>query len=290
MARAKSKNSQPLGIIAGGGEMPLTVARAALAAGRPIHIFGIGGAAKQAIERFPHSWISFGTIGHVLRVTRKINCREVVIVGGVKRPKWWTVRLDWGGIVNIPALLSWTVGGDNSILSGIVGFIESKGLKIVGAHEIAPELVAGKGMLGKHQPSKEDRADIAIGLDVIAALGALDVGQAAVVARGYVLAVEAAEGTDRMLERCRELKQWGRPQLRKRSGVLVKCAKPGQERRIDLPTVGTETVRLASEANLSGIAIAGEDVLIADRENFLAAANAAGLFVIGVDGAAGRKA
>ncbi|MDH3580232.1 MAG: UDP-2,3-diacylglucosamine diphosphatase LpxI [Hyphomicrobiales bacterium] len=289
MAGAKTKNKQPLGIIAGGGAMPETVARAALAAGRPIHIFAIGGAAGPEIERFPHSWISFGTIGHVLKVTRKINCREVVIVGGVRRPKWWTVRLDWGGIVNIPALLSWTVGGDNSILSGIVGFIESKGLKIVGAHEIAPELIAGKGVLGKHRPSKEDRLDIATGLDVIAALGALDVGQATVVARGHVLAVEAAEGTDRMIERCRDLKQSGRPRLSRRSGVLVKCAKPGQERRIDLPTVGTETVRLASQANLSGIAIAGDDVLIADREDFLAAADAAGLFIIGVDGAAGDR-
>jgi DUF1009 family protein len=187
-------------------------------------------------------------------------------------------------------LLGWTVGGDNSILSGIVGFIESKGLKIVGAHEIAPDLVAGTGVLGKHKPNKQDKADIETGLKVIAALGALDVGQAAVVSRGYVIAVEAAEGTDRMLARCKDLKQWGKRWPGGRSGVLVKCAKPGQERRIDLPTVGSETVRLAAEANLAGIAVASGDVLIADRADFIADANKAGLFVVGVDGPAARNA
>ncbi len=264
--------------------MPFTVADAAIAAGRPVHIFGIRGSAGSSIEAYPHSWISFGTVGHFLRVMKKNNCNELVIVGGVKRPKWWTIRVDLGGITNAPALLGWTIGGDNSVLSGIVAFIEDKGLTVLGAHEIAPELVAGRGVLGKHKPSKEDRADIETGLKVIAALGALDVGQAAVVARKYVLAVEAAEGTDLMLERCKDLKQWGRRRLNKRSGVLVKCPKPGQERRIDLPTVGPETVRHAAAADLCGIAIAANDVLIADREEFIAAADAAGLFVIGVEG------
>lgn len=263
--------------------MPFTVADAAISAGRTVHIFGIRGSADKTIESYPHSWISFGTVGHLLRVTKQKDCRELVIVGGVKRPKWWTVRFDWAGVASLPSLLGWSFGGDNSVLSSIVTFFENKGLKVLGAHEIAPELVAGKGVLGKHKPNAEDRGDIETGLQVIAALGALDVGQAAVVARKYVLAVEAAEGTDRMLERCKDLKQWGRRWLKKRSGVLVKCPKPGQERRVDMPTVGPETVRRAAEADLRGIAIAADNVLIADREEFIAAADTAGLFVIGVD-------
>lgn len=184
----------------------------------------------------------------------------------------------------------WLLGGDNSVLTGIIGFFESKGFKVVGAHEIAPDLIAGKGVFSKRRPGKTDRADIAIGLEVIAALGPLDVGQATVVAHKYVLAVEAAEGTDKMIERCKDLNKWGKSGRRKRSGVLVKCAKPGQERRIDLPTVGPETIRHASQAGLAGIAIAANDVLIVDRERFIKAANDAGLFVVGVELRDGKPA
>lgn len=262
--------------------MPLTVARAAESAGRPVHIFGITGAADEAIESFPHSWINFGHIGKILSVSRAKNCNEMVIVGAVKRPNLWDLRIDFGALVNLPSLFGWTVGGDNSVLSGIIGFFESKGFTVIGAHEIAPELLAGQEIFTKRKPSKTDKADIAVGLKVIGALGALDVGQATVVAHQYVLAVEAAEGTDLMLERCKDLNKWGKSGSRKRSGVLVKCAKPGQERRIDLPTVGPDTIARAAEAGLAGIAIAANDVLIVNRDEFVRSANAAGLFVVGV--------
>jgi len=283
MAIASSKSANGLSIIAGGGGIPLSVATAATAAGRNVHIFGIMGAADAEIEEFPHSWINFGHIGKILSVSKQNDCREMVIVGWVRRPKLADLRIDFGAFVNLPSLFGWTVGGDNSVLTGIIGFFESKGFKVVGAHEIAPDLIAGKGVFSKKRPGKTDQADIAVGLEVIAALGALDVGQATVVAHKYVLAVEAAEGTDRMLQRCNDLNKWGKSGSRKRSGVLIKCAKPGQERRIDLPTVGPETIRYASEAGLSGIAIAANDVLIVEREKFIKAADTAGLFVIGVD-------
>ncbi|GAB4231025.1 MAG: UDP-2,3-diacylglucosamine diphosphatase LpxI [Methyloligellaceae bacterium] len=272
-----------MSIIAGGGTMPVAVAEAARAAGRHVHIFGISGAAGPEIEKFPHSWINFGHIGKILSVARAEDCRDMVIVGGVRRPRFADLRLDLGAVLNLPFILGWVVGGDNSVLSGIIRFFESKGFRVVGAHEIAPDLIAGKGVFTRRKPGKVDRQDIQLGLDVIAALGALDVGQAAVVAHRYVLAVEAAEGTDRMLERCGQLNRWGRADRRKRAGVLVKGAKPGQERRIDLPTVGPETVRNAAAAGLAGIALAANDVLILERENFIRAADEAGLFVVGVD-------
>jgi len=284
------KSQNGLSIIAGGGAMPLRVAKAATAAGRYVHIFGIRGAADPEIEKFPHSWINFGHIGKVLSVSKAANCREMVIVGWVRRPRLADLRIDFGAFLNLPSLFGWMVGGDNSVLTGIIGFFESKGFKVVGAHEIAADLIAGKGVFSKRRPGKTDRADIAVGLEVLAALGPLDVGQATVVAHQYVLAVEAAEGTDKMLQRCKDLNKWGKSGSRKRSGVLVKCAKPGQERRIDLPTVGPETVRHASQAGLAGIAIAANDVLIVDRERFIKAANDAGLFVVGVDLRDGKAA
>lgn len=280
-------NDQPsptgLSIIAGGGVIPLSVAEAARARGRPLHIFGLTGAADPGIEKFPHDWINFGHIGKILSVAKTKNCTDVVIVGAVRRPQLKDLRFDFGGILNLPRLFGWTVGGDNSVLTGIIGFFESKGLRVIGAHEVAPDLIAGKAVFTKKKPGKTDYADIAIGLRVINALGALDVGQAAVVSHKYVLAVEAAEGTDMMLARCGNLNKWGKTAGRRRSGVLVKCAKPGQERRIDLPAVGPETVRAAADAGLAGIAIAANDVLIVSREEFIQAADEMGLFVIGID-------
>lgn len=286
MAKQDQSFSTGLSIIAGGGEIPLAVVRAAVSTGRPVHVFGISGAADRAIEEFPHSWINFGHIGKILSVSRAENCHQMVIVGAVKRPNFRDLRLDFGALVNLPSLFGWTVGGDNSILTGIIGFFESKGFTVVGAHEIAPELIAGQEIFTRRNPGKTDKLDIALGLRVINALGALDVGQAAVVAHQYVLAVEAAEGTDQMLERCKSLNKWGGTSNRKRSGVLIKCAKPGQERRIDLPTVGPDTVMRAAESGLAGIAIAANDVLIVNREEFIKSANDAGVFVVGIDPAA----
>ena len=284
MARSQHSHPAGLSIIAGGGDMPIAVARAAREKGRPLHIFGITGAANPAIEDYPHNWINFGHIGKILSVSKTKDCRELVIVGAVKRPRLTDLRIDFGALINLPSLLGWTVGGDNSVLSGIIKFFESKGFTVVGAHEIAPDLLAGQELYTKRKPGKADTADISVGLKVINALGALDVGQAAVVANRYVLAVEAAEGTDRMLERCADLNRWWK--RGRRSGVLIKCAKPGQERRIDLPTVGPDTIKRAAEAGLAGIAIAANDVLIVNREEFIQSANAAGLFVVGVDASA----
>jgi len=272
-----------LSIIAGSGNIPLTVANAARNSGREVHIFGLTDAASTGIEQYPHHWINFGHIGRILSVSRKKNCTDLVIVGAVRRPQMRDLRIDFGAFINMPSLFGWTVGGDDSVLTGIIHFFESKGLKVFGAHEIAPELIAGESIFTRKKPGKVDYTDIEIGLKVIGALGSLDVGQATVVSHKYVLAVEAAEGTDRMLERCKELNKWGKARGRKRSGVLIKCAKPGQDRRIDLPTVGPETVRRASEAGLAGIALAARDVLIVDRDEFVQEANAVGLFVVGID-------
>lgn len=272
-----------LSIIAGGGNIPLTVAKAAQNSGRDVHIFGLTDAASPDIEQYPHHWINFGHIGRILSVSRQKNCTDLVIVGAARRPRLRDLRIDFGAFINLPSLFGWTVGGDDSVLTGIIHFFESKGLKVFGAHEIAPELIAGDSAFTRKKPGKVDLVDIEIGLKVIQALGVLDVGQAAVVSHKYVLAVEAAEGTDRMLERCKDLNRWGKASNRKRSGVLVKCAKPKQERRIDLPTVGPETVRRASQAGLAGIALAANDVLIVDRDDFVKEANSAGLFVVGID-------
>jgi DUF1009 family protein len=270
-----------LGIIAGRGPLPCVLAESATARGLPLHIVAIRGEAREEIERFPHTWIKWGEIGKMFAALDKNGCGDLVIIGGVNRPDLANVRFDLGAIKTLPFLLSLGKGGDDHVLSRIVRFFEDKGYRVHGAGDVAPELLAGKGRLGDHAPSAEDRADIATAFQVVSALGRFDVGQAAVVVKGHVLAVEAAEGTDAMLVRCAELRAIGRTGRRTRAGVLVKAPKPGQEERVDLPTIGPETVGKAASAGLAGIAVAAGQVLMAERAATIEAANQHGLFLVG---------
>ena len=274
-----TKQDGPLGIIAGGGTLPIALAAAAAAQGRAVHVLGIRGEADAKISRFPHTWLKWGEVGKLFATLEELGCRDLVIIGSVSRPDLANVRFDFGAIKNLPFLLGLGVGGDDQVLSSVVRFLEGKGYRVYGAGEVAPELLAAEGTLGPKAPSPDDRADIEMGFRVVSALGRLDVGQAAVVVKGRVLAVEAAEGTDAMLARCAELRKGGR--RRGLAGVLVKAPKPGQEERVDLPTIGPDTVELAAQAGLAGIAVAAGRVLIADRDATIAAAGQHGLFLIG---------
>jgi UDP-2,3-diacylglucosamine hydrolase len=271
----------PLGIIAGRGPLPCVVAESAAARGVPLHIVAIRGEARDEIERFPHTWVKWGEIGKLFRALDTNGCGDLVIIGGVDRPDLSNVKLDFGAIKTLPFILSLGKGGDDHVLSRVVRFFEEKGYRVHGAGDVAPELLAGEGVLGDKSPSTEDRADIGLAFQVVSALGRLDIGQAAVVVKGHVLAVEAAEGTDAMLVRCAELRALGKNPARGAAGVLVKAPKPGQEQRVDLPTIGPETVRRAAEAGLAGIALAAGQVLMAERAATIAAADEHGLFLVG---------
>jgi len=277
--REAEKLRGPLGIIAGGGQLPYIVAESVCARGFPVHIFGICGEASEAIERFTHTWVKWGELGKLFATCDTIGCRDLVIIGGVSRPDFSNVKFDLGAIKNLPFILSLGKGGDDQVLSSIVRFFEGKGFRVHGAGDMAPELLVGEGRLGKKRPTAEELADIEVGVNVVRELGRLDVGQAAVVAKGYVLAVEAAEGTDAMLNRCAELRKSGR--TRGRAGVLVKAPKPGQEERIDMPTIGPATVQKAAAAGLAGIAVAAERVLMAERAATIDAADQNEIFLLG---------
>lgn len=278
----KTKNiAGTLGIIAGRGDLPCVIAEAAAASGIPLHIVGIRGEAAESIERFPHTWMKWGEVGKLFAALSENNCTDLVIIGGVNRPDFDNVRFDLGAIKTLPFLLSLAKGGDDYLLSRIVRYFEDKGYRVHGAGQVLPELLAAEGTLSAKKPSAEDRADIASAFKVVRALGQLDIGQAAVVARGHVLAVEAAEGTDALLERCAAVRKQGRTHG-KGKGVLVKAPKPGQEERIDMPTIGPETIRKAAAAGLAGVAVAACHVLMAEREETIKAANEHKLFLVGV--------
>lgn len=272
--------TQPLGILAAGGTIPAAVAEAALALGRPVHVVALRGQADPALERFPHDWVRIGQVGHLIAALRRAGCRDMVIVGSLRRPDFWKSGADFGLIRHFPTIWSLTRGGDDTILSRVVRFFEAQGFAVRGAHEFAPSLLAPLGPLSGVRPTAEHEQDIAHGLALLRAMAPFDVGQAVVVARGYVLAVEAAEGTDEMLKRCGQLRQWGR---KGRSGVLVKVPKAGQEMRVDMPAIGARTVENAAAAGLAGIAVASGQVIVADLEETVRLADQHGLFVTGAD-------
>jgi len=273
----------PVGIICGGGNFPFVVADAAGRAGRRVVLFGIRGwADAQAIARYPHHWAGLGQFGRFRRLARAENCRDVVIIGALTRPSLAQLHPDLVTLRYLPRIARLLRGGDNHLLSGVARIFEENGFRLLGAHEVAPDILVPEGTLGRHQPSERDRRDIARGLSLVRAMGPFDIGQAVVVADNYVLAVEAAEGTDGMLKRVATLRQDGRVRLSGRIGVLVKAPKPAQDRRLDLPSLGARTVAGAAEAGLAGIAVEANGAITADFTGFIQAADAAGLFVVGV--------
>ena len=279
----QSPRYDPLAIICGGGSFPAAVADAVARRGRRPVMFGIKGWAESAvIERYAHHWIAIGQAGRFFRLARAENCREVLFIGTLLRPPITQLRLDWQTIKLMPHMVRSYRGGDDKLLSGVARVAESGGLRVVGVKEVAPEVFVPEGVLGRHVPSERDKADIARALTMIGALGPFDVGQAAVVANNNVLAVEAAEGTDNMLLRIAELRKLGRVTAPLRVGVLVKAPKTGQDRRFDLPSIGPRTLENIARAGLAGLAVTAGSTMIAEADQAIAAADRAGVFVVGV--------
>ncbi len=284
---AFAARQQCLGILACGGKLPAVLCEAAIAQGRRVHVVAVRGQADPALERYPHDWVRLGQLGHLIGSLRKAGCDELVIIGSLRRPNIWKSGLDLGFFRHLPAILNLTRGdgGDDSVLTRVVRFFEAQGFRVRGAHEIAPSLVAPEGALGGFAPDAEAETDIVRGFALIDALAPFDVGQAAVVGRGHVIAVEAAEGTDAMLRRCADLRQWGGS---RRTGVLVKAPKRGQEMRVDMPVIGARTVELAANAGLAGIAVAAGQVMIAEQAEMVQLADRHGIFVFGAVASASK--
>ena len=272
----------PLALICGGGSLPLAVADMVAARGRKVLLFPLLSAADATgIERYPHHWLHFGQVAKFMRLARAANCHDLVFIGSLVRPSLWKVRFDFKTLLMLPRIVAAFRGGDDHLLSRVGGFFEENGFRVLGAHEVAPEILLPEGALGRVQAAERDRADIALGLDYLRAAGPFDVGQAVVVAGKHVLAVEAAEGTDQMLARVAELRASGRVHAPAGSGVLVKAPKRGQDRRFDLPSIGPQTIEGVARAGLAGIAVVAGGTVVAEPEQVVAAADRANIFVIG---------
>jgi DUF1009 family protein len=283
MAAAASDIVSPVGIIAGAGTMPFAVADRLAARGLGTVIFALRGACDPAaVARFRHHWISVGQVGKATRLFRSEGCRDLIFIGGLARPSLSEIRLDWGTLRVMGILAAAFRGGDDHLLSGVGRIFEQDGFRMIGVKEAAPDLLMPHGCITRTMPDGAAAADIARGQDVLAALGPFDIGQAAVVVDGHVVAVEDIEGTDGLLSRVARLREEGRIRGKAGRGVLVKAPKSGQDLRYDLPAVGVRTVEGAALAGLGGIAVAAGNAVVADVQAMIEAADRAGLFVTGL--------
>ncbi|MEZ5855304.1 MAG: UDP-2,3-diacylglucosamine diphosphatase LpxI [Hyphomicrobiaceae bacterium] len=268
-----------MGILACAGQLPLEIAAAARAAGRPIHIVAIEGFADDAVKAYPHERVRLGQIGRMLASFARAGVGQITIAGAMQRPNLLTLRVDRGFFANLPAVLALTRGGDDTVLRRVVAFFEGHGLKVAGVSEVAPALLASEGPMALRVASAAELAAWQRAARLARDLGPFDVGQAIVASADAIVAVEGVRGTDAML---RDLGPDGLGTGLGRGGVLLKLAKPGQEMRVDVPTIGPETVRLAHAAGLTAIGVGAGGTIVLEREKTVATADRCGMALVGL--------
>jgi hypothetical protein len=272
-----------LGLIAGGGALPARLADHCESSGRPFFVLRLRGFAGAEVAEFPGEEAGIAELGRGFRLLKKAGCEAVCFAGTVARPDFAALRPDIRGLMALPGVIRAARAGDDGLLRFMLHEFEKEGFHVEGAHEVMGELTLPIGPLGRHGPSERDHADILRAMEVARVIGGHDIGQGAVVCAGLVLAVEAQEGTDAMLERVARLPTAIRGSPDAPRGVLAKAPKPTQEQRVDLPTIGLHTLQQCSHAGLAGIAGEAGKVLVMDRGAVIALADELGLFVFGVD-------
>jgi len=266
-----------LGIIAGGGSLPQTLIQHCIETKRDYFVLAIENNADRAIfsPQIPHRWIRIGQAGTGFRLFAEQNVAEVVMIGTIHRPSFADLLPDlrttaFFAKIGLKAL------GDDGILRALVKEIESENMRVVGIHEVLPNLLVKEGVLTKCKPDKQALADIERGTEVALQLGHLDVGQSVIVQQGLVLGVEGIEGTDKLIERCGEYQRKGD------GAVLIKLRKPQQDMRVDLPTIGCQTIEKLHKVGMRGVAIHAGNALIVDEAEVIALANKYKMFISGI--------
>jgi DUF1009 family protein len=272
-----SQSHEPLAILAGSGRAPLEVACAAETAERPVHIVGIEGVADAEIMQFSHDWAGLGQVARLTRSLKRTGARELVIIGGLKRPDLWRLRIDSGFIRNLPLIFGILRGGDDAVLRRVAGYFEGEGLTVVGIRDAAPALLAGDSPIAGPEPTAELDLAATRASAALEALSGFDIGQACLANRDGVLAFEDGAGTADLVSRYA-----ARSTQHGEGAVLVKLPKTGQDLRLDLPAIGPDTIVQAQAAGLKAIYVAAGASIVLDREAVARAAAEAAIAVVGL--------
>jgi DUF1009 family protein len=282
MGQPSQPSAKPLGIIAGGGALVLEAIKAARDHGYAPHIIAIDNEANPAdFNDYPLKVLRWGQVGALLKTLTKWQTRDLLFIGGIsKRPDLRQLRPDFGAIKLLPKIMTLAKGGDEALFAKVARFFEEHGFDILSPLEIFSHNDFKNRCLTDFS-DKEYDDDIVLAMRAAHLCGGLDMGQGAVAINGRVVAMEGPEGTDAMLQRVAQCQKKGRLfKVQKQQGVLVKCARPKQDLRFDVPTIGPLTIENAAEAGLAGIVIEAGKVMIAELEKTFALANKKRLFLV----------
>ena len=276
-------NSGPSGktaILAGSGRLPEVIATELAAAKFAPFVVAVTEDTGNWVERHEHSYVPVTHLSAILQSLKSAGVSNIVLAGGIKvRPRLAAFTFDWMTIKQLPRLFRALRKGDDGLLREAIEWLESCGFTVVGAHDVVPALLAPLGEVTLLGPHANDHYDIESAIYEAKRLGAADIGQASVARSGAIIAAEGKSGTAAMLL------QLAASETRfRRSGVLAKFAKPQQEMRVDMPTIGPDTVEQVAAAGLAGIVVEAERSLILDREVTVAKANDLGIFIVGMRG------
>lgn len=274
----------PIAILAGAGQLPIQLLSHLERTGQDVRILAFRGFAEGELQRRAHATVDLLDLKTIMSTLEGWRPQAVSLVGAVRRPGFSALLSAYSLLRNRHEVREVIARGDDQVLRGAVMLLEERGHRVVGAHELAPDLVAPRTLTGARQPGDDDHGAIAFGLELLVSLSDFDIGQGAVVDRRHVLAIEGPEGTDRMIRRVRSLRQsWFGLRRREEGGVLIKAAKRGQDLRVDMPTIGPRTVAEAAKAGLSGVAVGAGSTFVLEQEETLRTADRLGLFLIAVD-------
>ena len=273
---------KPLGLVAGGGALPLRIAEAVQRKGGEVFVVGLENEADKRIETFNHDWTGLGKIGGAADKLLAAGCEDVVIIGGIQRPNLAELEFDEGGQWFMQEVASGKHAGDDQLLKIILAYFDMRGLRVQPAQHYLSDLTGRAGAQTSHDHASF-MDDITRGIEVASVIGGEDIGQSIVISQGLVLAVEGPEGTDNMLARVGGMADEFLGQANELKGVMVKLPKPQQDRRVDLPTLGLRTVEGAAAAHLAGIVYEAGGALFDDFEAVIALAEEKGLFLLGLE-------
>jgi hypothetical protein len=265
---------ETIGLIAGNGRFPLIFAETARREGTRVVAVAHRGETSEEIERLVDAltWVRVGELGKIIRTFKRSGVRRAVMAGGIRKVRLFSgFRPDLRGAAFLARVGSFH---DDALLRGIARELETDGIEVVSSTLFLESILAGEGRLGRVAPKRGESRDVELGFAIAKHVGRHDVGQCVVMKRGVALAIEGVEGTDACIRRGAEL---GHGDV-----VVVKVAKPGQDLRFDVPAVGPETIRTMAEAGARVLAVEAGKTLILDREQFLVAADAAKIAVVGV--------
>ena len=231
-------------------------------------------------KRYKNSYsLKITELGKAISILKKNNCKNVIFIGKVERPDISLLKFDRKALFYLPRLFSAFKKGDGNILKEIIKIFKENKLNVVNSMKFTPELIFKDKSINKLKINNTDKSSISKGVKIIKSLSKFDIGQSVVINNGYVLAIEGPEGTDETIKRSLHLSK--KYKLKNKS-ILIKFPKANQDLRIDLPTIGFDTIKNCIKANIKGIAVKRSQNIILDKDKIINLVKKNNFFIISI--------